>query len=329
MLKAIWVDEKPFSYPILGSAKHHSCNRFRSSKALAGSFIMHALFLSIGYSVAFHASEPKRDIEVSTFRWNILLATAPIPDPVTSDTPSLSLSTPPQETVVAHSESSDHLAPTASSKHSRSKSEGSRTKKLSTASAVKSRSMAFPSTDFPVSPSLNKQKQTRSPSRTTTVNPQPLTQEPTNTVPFTHGQTANLPPPVKKVVDRAEQVMQPSAREEPKIIQRARVFYPPIQRRETQPDYGWLITDLRLTLERLKFYPEIARLNKWQGKVVVQMKVLEGGHLIDMEIQESSGFEVLDQTALTIVRQASPLDLGHPLPSNNVSISVPLTFQLE
>ncbi|GJL60923.1 MAG: hypothetical protein NPIRA03_37800 [Nitrospirales bacterium] len=123
--------------------------------------------------------------------------------------------------------------------------------------------------------------------------------------------------------------MQPSARTEQKIIHRTRVFYPPIQRRETRPDYGWLITDLRTTLERLKFYPEIARLNKWEGKVVVQMQVLEGGHLIDMKIQESSGFEVLDQTALRIVRQASPLDLGHPLPSNGVSLSVPLTFQLD
>jgi periplasmic protein TonB len=84
-----------------------------------------------------------------------------------------------------------------------------------------------------------------------------------------------------------------------------------------------------MTLERLKFYPEVARLNKWEGKVVVHMKVLEGGHLVDMEIQESSGFEVLDQTALTIVRQASPLDLGHPLPSTSVSLSVPLTFQLD
>lgn len=62
---------------------------------------------------------------------------------------------------------------------------------------------------------------------------------------------------------------------------------------------------------------------------MVHMKVLEGGHLIDMEIQESSGFEVLDQAALTIVRQASPLDLNHALSSNHVSLSVPLTFQLD
>ncbi|MGP0593397.1 energy transducer TonB [Nitrospira sp. T9] len=289
---------------------------------------MHALILSIGYSVAFHAGEPKREIEPSTFRWNVSLTTAPIPEPVTSDTPSPLPSAPPQETVVAHSESSDHLAPVASSNHSRAKLEGSPTK-LTTASTVQSKMMPFPSTDFPVNQSFNRQKQTRSPSRTTTANSQPLNQERINAVPFTHGHTANVPPPVKRVVDRAEQVMQPSAREEPRVIHRARAFYPPIQRRETQPDYGWLITDLRMMLERLKFYPEIARLNKWEGKVVVHMKVLEGGHLIDMEIQESSGFEVLDQTALTIVRQASPLDLGHPLPSNQVSLSVPLTFLLD
>jgi TonB family protein len=328
MLKAIWVDEKPFSYRVPRPATHHFCNRIRSSKALAGSFIMHALILSFGYSVAFHASEPKKDIEASTFRWNISLATAPIQEPVTSDTPSPTLAAPPQETVVAHSESSDHLAPTASSTRLYSPLEGSR-RKLKRASSVQPRSLAFPSTDFPVNPSLNKPKQTRSPSRTTTANSQPLIQQPINTVPFTHGQSANLPPPVKRVVDRAEQVRQPTAREEPKVIHRARVFYPPIQRRETRPDYGWLITDLRLTLERLKFYPEVARLNKWQGQVVVHMKVLASGHLIDMEIQESSGFAVLDHTALTIVRQASPLDLGHALPANHVSLSVPLTFQLD
>lgn len=289
---------------------------------------MHALVLSIGYFVTFHASEPKKEIETSTFRWNISLTSAPIPEPVTSDTPSPSLSAPPQETLVARSESEDHLAPTASSERSHSPLEGSRGM-VTTESSVQSKMMPFPSTDFPVNQSFNKQKQASSPSKSTTATSQPLNQERINTVPFTHGHTANVPPPVKRVVDRAEQVMQPSAREEPRVIHRARAFYPPIQRRETQPDYGWLITDLRMMLERLKFYPEIARLNKWEGKVVVHMKVLEGGHLIDMEIQESSGFEVLDQTALTIVRQASPLDLGHPLPSNQVSLSVPLTFQLD
>lgn len=328
MLKAIWVDERPFSYPILRPSKYHSCNRFRSSKALVSSFLLHALILSIGYSVAFHAGKPKRDIEPSPFRWNVSLTTAPIPEPVTSDTPSPLLSAPPQETVVAHSESSDLPATVASSNHSRAKLEGSPTK-LTTASTVQSRRMAMPATAFPVNQSLNKPKQAKSPSKATTANPQPMTQVPVNTVPFTHGQTTNLPPPVKRVVDRAERVIQPTAREEPKVIHRARVFYPPIQRRETRPDYGWLITDLRLTLERLKFYPEVARLNKWEGKVVVHMKVLEGGHLIDMEIQESSGFEVLDQAALTIVRQASPLDLNHALSSNHVSLSVPLTFQLD
>ncbi|MDT3777036.1 TonB family protein [Nitrospira sp. MA-1] len=328
MLKATWVAEKPFSNQIRQPAKHHSYKRFRFSQALAGSFILHALFLSICYSVAFQASEPKKEMELSTFRWNVSLTTAPIPEPVTSDTPSPFLSAPPQETVVAHSESSHHLTPNASSKHSRSTLEDGR-KKLSTELSVQSKTIAFPLTEFPVKQSLNTEKQARPPSKTTTAHSQPSTQEQINTVPFTHGQTAKLPPPVKRVVDRAERVMQPSAQREPKIIHRTRVFHPPIQRRETRPDYGWLITDLRKTLERLKFYPEIARLNKWEGKVLVQMKVLEGGHLIDMEIQESSGFEVLDQTALTIVRQASPLDLGHPLTSNSVSLSVPLTFQLD
>ncbi|WP_342349512.1 TonB family protein [uncultured Nitrospira sp.] len=324
MLKATWVAEKPFSY----QAPRLSTNHVRSSKAVAGSLIMHVLLLSLGYSVAFQASEPKREIESSTFRWNISLTTAPLQEPVTSDTPSPFLSAPSQETVAAHSETSDHATFMASSEHSRStlkENPGN----LSTEISVQSKTIASPSTDFPVKPSLNIQKQAITPSKATSQNSQPSTQEQIKTVPFTHGQTANLPPPVKRVVDRAEQVMQPSTQEEPRIIQRARVFHPPIRRRETRPDYGWLITDLRMTLERLKFYPEVARINKWQGKVVVQLKILEGGHLIDMEIQESSGFEVLDQTALTIVRQASPLDLGHRLPSNHVSLSVPLTFQLE
>ncbi|MCA9419591.1 MAG: TonB family protein [Nitrospira sp.] len=323
MLKAFWVAEKPFSYRFPRPMENH----FKSSTGIAGSFIIHVFFLSIGYSVALHINEPKMDIDASTFRWDILLATAPLPEPVTSDTPSPSPAVPPRASELPQSENADLSTPTKLSETSPTNVKKSQMGP-STELSVQSETIERFVTGSPVEPPLIHQKLGITPSRTTDSSAGVL-QERTHTMPFTHGLSTTLPPPIEKFVDRAEQVRQPSTLEELRVLQRPRAYYPPVQRREIRPDYGWLIHDLRIKLERLKFYPKVARTNKWEGKVVVQMKILEGGHLIDMEIEESSGFEVLDQTALTIVGQASPLNLVHPLHASNVRLSVPLTFQLE
>lgn len=60
-------------------------------------------------------------------------------------------------------------------------------------------------------------------------------------------------------------------------------------------------------MEALKRYPGLARRNGWEGMVLIKV-VLDGdGHLLSADIQQSSGYETLDQDALRVLRAATPL----------------------
>jgi len=57
--------------------------------------------------------------------------------------------------------------------------------------------------------------------------------------------------------------------------------------------------------------------------------IREDGQLMDLEVAESSGHQVLDLAALEIVRQASPLKLLHDLGQPQVVVQVPISYRLE
>ena len=96
-----------------------------------------------------------------------------------------------------------------------------------------------------------------------------------------------------------------------------------------KPDYGWLAQALWSRIEQLKRYPHIARMNRWEGKVVLRAVINEAGQLMDLEVAESSGHSVLDLDALEIMRQASPLKLMHALGQPQVVVQVPINYRLE
>jgi protein TonB len=97
----------------------------------------------------------------------------------------------------------------------------------------------------------------------------------------------------------------------------------------TQVDYGWLAETLWSKVEQLKRYPHMARLNRWEGRVVLRVVIREDGHLLDLAVAESSGHSVLDQDALAILRLASPLTLKHPLGKPQVVVQVPISYKLQ
>lgn len=96
-----------------------------------------------------------------------------------------------------------------------------------------------------------------------------------------------------------------------------------------KPDYGWLAQALWSRIEQLKRYPHIARMNRWEGKVVLRAVIKEDGQLMELEVAESSGHRVLDLDALEIMRQASPLKLMHALGQPQVVVQVPISYRLE
>lgn len=93
-------------------------------------------------------------------------------------------------------------------------------------------------------------------------------------------------------------------------------------------DYGWLAESLWRRVVALKRYPHQARLNRWEGKVLLTAVIREDGHLGDLKIQESSGYDLLDEDAMALVRQACPLHLKHPLGRPEVVVQIPISYSL-
>ncbi len=97
----------------------------------------------------------------------------------------------------------------------------------------------------------------------------------------------------------------------------------------TKADYGWLAEALWNRVEQLKRYPHLARMNRWEGMVVLQAVIRHDGQLVDLKVAESSGHAVLDQDAMEVMRKACPLDLKHPLGRPQVVVQVPISYKLQ
>lgn len=95
-----------------------------------------------------------------------------------------------------------------------------------------------------------------------------------------------------------------------------------------QRDYGWLAETLRARIEELKRYPPMARMNNWQGKVVLKFVVKDDGTVENLEVVQSSGHAVLDEAAMETIRRASPLPLKHELGKPRVTFQFPISYTL-
>lgn len=94
-------------------------------------------------------------------------------------------------------------------------------------------------------------------------------------------------------------------------------------------DYGWLASALRTRIEEIKSYSAEARTHEWEGRVVVAASVKADGTLVNIRVVESSGNGYLDEDARQMVRYASPMTLSQPLGSAQVTVKVPIVFELQ
>ena len=93
-------------------------------------------------------------------------------------------------------------------------------------------------------------------------------------------------------------------------------------------DYAWLAESLRRRLAELKRYPSAARLNGWEGKVVLRAVIRADGHLSEVKVHKSSGHEALDNAAMESIRLACPLHLQQPIGTSELAVYVPIVYSL-
>lgn len=76
-------------------------------------------------------------------------------------------------------------------------------------------------------------------------------------------------------------------------------------------------------------YPLEARRSRWTGTSVIQVQVGVDGMVRGAEIQRSSGYEVLDERALAIVRRVAKVYVPFRLRGREHAVTVPVGFYLK
>lgn len=75
-------------------------------------------------------------------------------------------------------------------------------------------------------------------------------------------------------------------------------------------------------------YPSIARSRGWQGKVVLRVQISEAGKVESVAVEQSSGHELLDESALTAVRDWLFVPAMQANQAITSSVLVPIIFSL-
>lgn len=77
-------------------------------------------------------------------------------------------------------------------------------------------------------------------------------------------------------------------------------------------------------------YPRVAALRGWEGEVRLRLKVARKGNLLGVQLDRSSGFDVLDRDALAMLEGYGKLPpLPEALDSNEISVVVPINYKLK
>ena len=82
--------------------------------------------------------------------------------------------------------------------------------------------------------------------------------------------------------------------------------------------------------KRYKKYPRLAMDNNWEGKAEIRMVIGADGGIASISIRSRSGFEILDQQALEMIRKAKPLaPIPAALRGRGFTVDVPVEFSLK
>ncbi|HWF60475.1 MAG TPA: energy transducer TonB [Nitrospira sp.] len=102
----------------------------------------------------------------------------------------------------------------------------------------------------------------------------------------------------------------------------------PASASEAKIDHRWLAESLWRRVAELKRYPNSARMNGQEGKVVLKAVIRSDGQLADVFVQKSSGHSVLDAAAIEAVKLACPLHMKHAIGKPQIVVSLPIVYSL-
>ncbi len=97
---------------------------------------------------------------------------------------------------------------------------------------------------------------------------------------------------------------------------------------EVKVDNRWLAESLWRRVAELKRYPNSARMNGQEGKVILKAVIRSDGQLADVFVQKSSGYSALDQAAIEAVKLACPLHMKHAIGKPQIVMSLPIVYSL-
>ncbi len=97
---------------------------------------------------------------------------------------------------------------------------------------------------------------------------------------------------------------------------------------EVKVDNRWLAESLWRRVAELKRYPNTARMNGQEGKVILKAIIRADGQLADVFVQKSSGYSVLDEAAIEAVKLACPLHMKHAIGKPQIVVSLPIVYSL-
>ncbi|MGZ8382173.1 MAG: energy transducer TonB, partial [Nitrospira sp.] len=97
---------------------------------------------------------------------------------------------------------------------------------------------------------------------------------------------------------------------------------------EAKLDHRWLAESLWRRVAELKRYPNSARMNGQEGKVILKAVIRSDGQLADVFVLKSSGYAALDMAAMEAVKLACPLHMKHAIGKPQIVVSLPIVYSL-
>lgn len=97
----------------------------------------------------------------------------------------------------------------------------------------------------------------------------------------------------------------------------------------TKQQLGWLMELLRRQILSLQAYPHMARMQGWEGIVVVKTTIRSDGSLVDAIVTKSSGYDALDEDALKLMHRVCPIHLPQDLGKSQIAVLIPIRYKLD